>query len=106
MLTAIPKSMFSWNFTVYDGDATLADLDVSWFRERGSFMLASHTFHVLRTSMVGGEFQLRCEDLLLAEAKKTSPFLRCFNLRVDGRVYAGRAKTAGKLQFGHINSER
>jgi len=106
MLTAIPRSIFSWSFTVYDGGTPLADLDMSWFRERGSFVLAGHPFDVLRTSILGGEFELRSDESVLAIAKKTSPFLRAFNLRADGRAFSLRADHPFTRCFGLYEGDR
>jgi len=87
MLSATPKSIFSWDYIVSDGGTPIAELDVSWFRERGSFTMAGHQFDVLRTSMLGGTFELHAGDLVLASARKPSAFLRSLEVQVEGRCY-------------------
>ena len=35
MLRVVPKRWFSWDFTVMDESNTVADIDMSWWREKG-----------------------------------------------------------------------
>ena len=50
MLKLIPKSWFSWDFSVTDGASTIAEIDVSWWREKGVLTVHGSTFVVrLRT---------------------------------------------------------
>jgi hypothetical protein len=52
VLTAIPKSWFSWDFTVADQGRPIADIGVSWWREKGRisgpFVLENHDGVVAR----------------------------------------------------------
>lgn len=106
MLTAQPRSIFSWSFTVYDGGDPLAEVDLSWFRERGSFHLAGHEFDVLRTSMLQGEFALHSAGITLATARKISPLLRSFEVCCQDRQYDLKAFHPFTRQFGLYHDDR
>lgn len=106
MLTASPRSIFSWSFTIYRDGAPIADVDQGWFRERGAFLLGGHTFEVLRTSMLQGEFALQSDGLRLAWAEKVSVFLRSFEVRCGDRTYSLRAVHPFTRRFGLYEDDR
>ena len=94
MLTAIPKSWFSWDFTVRQGSEPVADIDVSWWREKGVLTVAGTRYGVRREGLMSGAFVLESAGSVLARAEKTSAFVRSFIVAHAGRHYTLRARSA------------
>jgi hypothetical protein len=86
MLEAKPKNIFSWDFSIFATGEKMADLDLSWVREKAHFMLDDTAYEIRRNSMVQGTFSLNSGNQVIASARKGSIFFRSF--QVD---YAGRA---------------
>jgi hypothetical protein len=78
LLTIEPKRWFSWDFTVSQGTRAIADIDISWWRERGELTIEGRTFRVTRDGMIGGDFVLESSDGVVARATKPSLFRRAF----------------------------
>ena len=88
MLTAKPHNCFSWCFNILDENGSrVADISQQWFRERGEFYVGTECFDVQRDSFLNGEFSLRLNDEVLVTAKKTSPFVRAFNIQIGNDAY-------------------
>jgi hypothetical protein len=98
-LTLHPKHWFSWDFTVDDGQRAVADIDVSWWRERGTLSVAGRTYPVYREGLMSGDFILESDGVVLARAAKPSAFRRAFELNHDGRTYILRARSAFRRAF-------
>ncbi len=99
MLWATPNSLFSWDFTVFCDSEFLADIDMSWLRERADVTIGDQAFSVCRTSVMSGTFVLKSGDQVLAEAKKVSAFTRTFEIRTDDRELTLKAVSIWKRQF-------
>jgi len=99
MLTATPKSGFSWDFLIYDEGRLLTELDLSWFRERGNFTLHGKDFIVLRKGWLRSEFTLESEGQELATAEKTSAFFRSFQVNLSGQSMELRAASPLTRRF-------
>jgi hypothetical protein len=56
MLTAVPKSWFSWDFTVMDGTQSVGDVDVSCWREKGVITVEGAHYRVYREGLMSGDF--------------------------------------------------
>lgn len=76
MLTATPRSCFSWDYTVSAGDEHLADVDISWWREKGQLVLAGKSYTVYRERPLSGKFILECGGVIVASAEKPSSLTR------------------------------
>ena len=74
MLKATPKSWFSWNFTVMGGAQPVADIDVSWWREKGLLTVQGTTYKVYREGLMSGAFILESARTVLGRATKPSAF--------------------------------
>ncbi len=94
MLRAIPKSIFSWNFTVMDGPRPVAEIDVSWWREKGQLTVEGAAYEVYREGLMRGAFILEEGEAILARAEKPSAFQRLFLVEHAGRQYTLRARSA------------
>jgi hypothetical protein len=93
MLKAVPKTWFSWDFTIFEGDRPVADIDISWWRERGRLVVRDESYAVYREGLLSGAFVLEAEGRVLARADKPSAFLRSFVVEHEGRSYTLRARS-------------
>lgn len=106
MLTAVPKSWFSWDFTVMDGTRTVGDIDVSCWREKGVITVAGADCRVYREGLMSGDFILASEDNVLARAKKPSAFRRAFIVQYADTQYTLRPASAWGRAFALLDRDR
>jgi hypothetical protein len=106
MLTARPRSWFSWDFEVFDGDTFVALLDLSWLRERGEMILHERRFEIGREGILSGDFKLWDDGDTVASATKPSVLFRCFVVRFDGHEYTLRARSPLTRRFVLLSGER
>ena len=93
MLRAEPKSWFSWDYTVYDDGAPVADLDLAWVREAGEVIIEGVACTLYRESLLSGAFILEAGGFPLARAEKPSVLFRTFEIAYDGH-YTLQARSA------------
>jgi len=99
MLKLVPKSWFSWDFVITDGVSPIADIDVSWWREKGVLTVRGSTYDVYREGLVSGAFLLESSGSLLARAEKPSAFRRAFELEYGKKFYTLQAESAFRRKF-------
>ena len=99
MLTAIPKHWFSWDFTITDGSQTLAQIDVSWWREKGVLTVQGTSYRVYREGLASGDFILESAVSVLARATKPSALLRSFIVEHSGTRYTLCAEAIFRRAF-------
>ena len=99
MLIAAPKRWFSWDFSVTEGAQTVADIDISWWREKGVLTVQGVDYRVYREGMMSGDFILESAGAVVARAEKPSVFYRSFQITHDGRHYTLRAESAFRRTF-------
>ena len=100
MLSATPRGLFSWGFTVrQDGDA-VADIDPSWLGERAEIRASGQTYSAYRESLLAGTFVLQSGDRVLARARKASAFARAFAIDLSGRPLELKATSVWTREFG------
>lgn len=99
MLRATPKSWFSSGLTVADGRQHVADIDISWWREKGAFTVEGARYEAYRESLLNGAFLLSSGQATLARAEKPSAFRRTLFIESQGRQYTLRAKSAFHRQL-------
>lgn len=71
MLTAIPRSWFSWDFALTDGDTPLGDIDFATWREKGELKIGGAPYRIYREAMLGA-FVLESGSGVVARAVKPS----------------------------------
>src|SRR5262249_14618467 len=106
MRKMIPKSWFSWDFTVTDGASPIAEIDVSWWREKGVLTVRGSTYDVYREGLMGGAFLLESSGSILARARKPSAFRRSFEFEFGGKFYILRAESAFRRKFVLIDVDK
>jgi len=86
MLTAIPRSWFSWDFALTDGDTPLGDIDFSAWREKGELKIGGAPYRVYREAMLG-PFVLESGSGVVARAVKPSSLSRRFIIEYGHAQY-------------------
>jgi hypothetical protein len=106
MLTAVPKDWFSWDFTVMEGSQAVAEIDVSWWREKGILTVRGVDYRVYRESVMSGAFILESSGSVMARAEKPSAFRRCFIIDHGDRQYTLRTQSAFERSFLLLDGDR
>ncbi len=105
MLKAIPKRWFSWDFTIIEGSQQVADIDVSWWRERGLLTVHGIDYMVYREGLMGA-FILELDGTVLARTEKPSAFHRTFLIEHENKQYTLRAMSAFRRAFLLLDGSR
>jgi hypothetical protein len=100
MLYAIPRHLFSWDFTVLRDGAVLAEVDQAWFGEWAEVTIGGQAYAVSRESILQGTFSLRCGDQVLARAQKAGVFSRAFAVDLPDRGLELKALSVWGRRFG------
>ena len=106
MLQIAPLSWYSWNFKVSEESRPVADIAMSWWREKGALAIDDVTYRAYREGMVSGNFLLEGPGGVLARAEKPSAFRREFVIRHDGREYSLRPKSMFGRAFILVSGSR
>jgi hypothetical protein len=99
MFTATPKHWFSWDFAVAKDDHHLADIDISWWREKGSLTVDGQTYAVYRERAMSGKFILESNGTILASAEKPSSLRRRLVIEHAGRQYELKPRSSFSRTF-------
>jgi hypothetical protein len=111
MLRVVPTHWYSWDVTVTDTSRPVADMTMSWWREKGALTIDGSTYRLYREAPMSGAFLLEQAGSVLARAEKPSIFRREFVVRHAGREYTLRPRSiwgrafvllAGPRQVGSI----
>ncbi|MCL6548988.1 MAG: hypothetical protein K6T30_08765 [Alicyclobacillus sp.] len=94
VLEAIPKHWFSWDFLVTSSSRPVAEIGISWWREKGELMVEGLPYQVYRERLMSGAFVLSSNGSVLARAEKPSAFRRSFLLDYMGKCYTLQARSA------------
>jgi hypothetical protein len=106
MLTASPRSWFSWNFTLAKDGESLADIDLSSWREKGALTVANSSYRVHREGLFSGAFVLESNGTVAARAHKPSAWTRRLVIEVDGAQFELRPRSAFTRGFQLFKGER
>jgi hypothetical protein len=91
MLTAVPNSLFSWDFDIRDENGqSVADVRLSNWRERGAISVPGQECRVYRQSLLGA-FVLEQNGAILVKAEKPSALFREFTVTHEARTYTLKA---------------
>ncbi len=99
MLTAIPKSWFSWGYELFDGARPVALLDLACMREKGELLIRDRTYEIGREGLLSGAFFLRKRGVDIATATKPSALRRSFDVYHGQERYTLESATAFKRKF-------
>jgi hypothetical protein len=104
-MRAIPKHAFSWEFTMTDGGRTLARLETSWWREKGTLTVEGVEHRAYRESLFG-DFVLESGGATVARATKPSAFQRKFVITHNGVEYTLRSHSPFRRSFVVLQGDR
>ena len=100
MLKLVPKRWFSWDFRLEDPvGMPWGELDLSYWRERGSVAVGGEQYSVSRQGVLG-PFVLEGPNGELARAVKVSAFRQQFALTVGEREYTLKQVSWWRREFG------
>ena len=105
MLRAIPRSLFSWDFSVLEDDVEVAGLEVSWMRERGTLDIKGTEYNLYRQGWLSGLFVLESEGTVLAQADKPNAFTRRFEVTFGHHTLSLAAQSPFTRAFGVYDGE-
>jgi hypothetical protein len=77
-LQIVPTNWYSWDVKVSDESRPVADIAMSWWREKGALTIDGATYRVYREAPLSGAFVLEGAGGVLARAEKPSVFRREF----------------------------
>ncbi len=100
MLQAVPKSIFSWNFTVSQADRLIADVSMAWSGERAELRVEGIRYEVSREGWLSGRFVMTSDLGVLAVAEKPSAFFRSFVVQYGNRRFQLKALALSTRGFG------
>jgi len=107
MLTAVPKSWFSWDFWLREpvGNA-VAELRLSSWRERGSAVVGGITYRIYRKGLLGPFVMEAPDGSLVGSATKPSAFRREFAIADGEHSYVLKAVFAFRRKCGVFRGEQ
>ena len=95
MLQIRPMRWFSWDFAVERNGREVAELDISWWRERGALTIAGQTYAIAREGLIAGDFRMTAPDhSVVATASKPSVLRRRFDIVYRGHTVVLEARSA------------
>lgn len=106
MLDIVPQRWFRWDFTIAEGARSVADLDMSCWRERGELRVEGVAWRVGRERAMSGDFLLESERGVAARATKPSAFSRRFLVRAGAKTYELRPRSTFGRTFDLFDGDR
>ena len=106
MLRIAPQRWFSWDFTVSQGSEPVAEIDISWWRDRGELTVQGASFRVSRQGMMSGDFLLESDRGVMARATKPSMMRRLFVVQHEATTYTLRPRSVLGRTFVLLDGER
>jgi hypothetical protein len=106
LLTMTPKRWYSWDFAVINGDRTIAELDLSSWRERAEILIGGVTHQVYRERAMGGDFIIDAGGRELARATKPSAFRHTMIVHYRGKDYTLRKPSVWGRAFALMDGDR
>jgi hypothetical protein len=114
MLKAIPKDKSLSTYQILEGETPVAEIDLSWWRERGKVSVEGKNYQAYRDGQTNGAFVLDLAGAIVARAEKAGLFRSSFNIECCGRQYNFRRPSLfessftlwnGALQVGWLRKE-
>lgn len=104
MLICLPRSICSWDYSVRGAAGGIAYLTFNWFTEQGTIDWGDAEYRVVKHGPLSGHWTLEGPKGVLADAQKTSPFTRTFELQTPGRQLTLRARSMFTRAFALAES--
>ena len=106
MLQIAPTNSFSWDFKVSDESRRVADIAMSWWRDRGELIIGGATYRVYREAPFSRAFVVEGAGDVLARAEKPSVFRLEFVIRHAGLEYTLRRRSIFRRAFVLLDGSR
>jgi hypothetical protein len=98
-LQMLPKRWYSQDLSVMGETGPVADIDLSWWREKAVLTIDGKPYRAYREGLVSGDFILESAGTVVARAEKPSAWRRTLVIRHEGRGYELRAASAFRREF-------
>lgn len=98
-LEVAPTHWYSQDFTVEQQSRRVAEVDVSWWCEKGELTIEGARYQVYRESWLSGRFVLERDGSVLGRAEKQSAFFRTYLIRFGDRDYTLEPRSAFRRAF-------
>jgi hypothetical protein len=105
-MTMVPARWYSWDYTVMNGDRTVAVLELSSWRERAEIVIGDLTHRVFREHAMSGDFIIEAGGRELARATKPSAFRDTMIVHYGGRDYTLRKASIWRRAFVLMDEDR
>jgi hypothetical protein len=76
MLRAIPESLLSWTFSLWDGNQKVGEANFDWFKHTGRLKAGDATYQVDPGACGNGPYRLLRGNQVISEAQEVRRFLR------------------------------
>ena len=93
------RSVFKWQFDIFENDSLVADIDLKIWKEGADIEIKGEPFRIYRDGMFRGPYVLEAHRTELVRAKKTSVFKRRFEVDFAGRRFVLRATSIFRRTF-------
>ncbi|MEM8719562.1 MAG: hypothetical protein AAGE84_09675 [Cyanobacteria bacterium P01_G01_bin.39] len=98
-LTCLPRSIFSWNYSVIDVDNnTKALVNFNFASEQGSIILDLNDYKI-QHRWLSGEWLLKIDDEVVATAIKPNPLTRFFEVTYEDKIVILKAESPFSRTF-------
>lgn len=87
MIEAVPQSTFSNRYNLVQPHGTVAELQVSGWKEKSEFATVEGQFRLYREGFLSGDFVLEWQGQILCRATKPSAFRAWFEVQIGGRAF-------------------
>jgi hypothetical protein len=105
VIVAVPKRWFSNDYRLQQAHGTVADLDVSGWKEAAEFDVAGGRYRLYRQRMASGAFVMDQGGNVVARAVKPSALQARFELQVGRRSFTLRRPRWWRSDFALLEGE-
>ena len=92
MLRAIPETLLSWTFSLWDGDQKVGQANFDWFKRTGRLKAGDSAYRVDPGACRNGPYRLLRGDQVISEAQEVRRLFRNgYVVAYDGRYYEFKA---------------
>jgi hypothetical protein len=105
VIEAVPSGWFSNSFRLQQAHGTVAEINLSGWREKAEFAIQGGSYRLYREGFASGAFVLEGQGQTLARAWKPSALRARFELEFPGHTFTMRRTGMGR-GFGVFAGER
>lgn len=91
----IPRSSFSWDFSVVQGSSVVAEIEIPRWRKKDVLKVGGLHYAAYREGAIGGAFILALDTTQLARAERTNWLSRSFTITHAEKTYRLKAEWFG-----------